>query len=277
MRVRPVDPSDKTLIAHLLATCRFRHQHLDWQEPIQLLGQQPFLVAESGSTFAGCLACPESPQGVAWIRVVCLAMGMEASTVWEALWEGAVRQLERESVRHAACLVSGSWQTPLLQRAGFLETNTVIFFERSTRRLPKADETVARVRPLEAADLVKVGEVDHRAFGRLWRAPVATLELAFRQAADASVAEVEGRIVGYQLTTLSALGAHLARLAVEPQWQGRGIGSALVAGMLERLAGRGASRITLNTQADNRSSQELYRRLGFQQTGDRLPVYEVTW
>jgi ribosomal-protein-alanine N-acetyltransferase len=214
---------------------------------------------------------------VAWIRVVCLALGVDVSGAWEALWGRAAEQLQGDGVRHAACLVSGNWQKRLLENSGFHETNTVIFFERSTRRIPRTSSPEATLRPLLATDLERVTEVDHLAFGRLWRASRETLELALRQAADAAVAVIEGRVVGYQLTTLSALGAHLARLAVEPAWQGRGLGSALVAGMLERLASRGATRITLNTQADNRASQELYRRLGFQQSGDRLPVYELIW
>jgi ribosomal protein S18 acetylase RimI-like enzyme len=31
----------------------------------------------------------------------------------------------------------------------------------------------------------------------------------------------------------------------------------------------------LNTQADNLRSQDLYRRLGFRETGQRYPVFET--
>jgi [ribosomal protein S18]-alanine N-acetyltransferase len=277
LQVRAVDESDRRLVASLLATSRWRHQHLDWQEPLDLLGQQPYLVAEGASSFAGCLACPEGPSGVAWVRVLGLAMGVEAATVWEALWQEARARLALARVQHGACLVSGSWQRPLLERSGFRETNAVIFYDRSTRHLPEAGPGPAAMRPLEPGDLDRVSDLDQQAFGRLWRIGRSTLEIAFRQAADASVAEIDGQLAGYQLTTLSPLGAHLARLAVDPRWQGRGIGAALVAGMLHRLHERGTTRITLNTQADNLASQELYRRLGFRQNSDRLPVFELTW
>jgi ribosomal-protein-alanine N-acetyltransferase len=211
------------------------------------------------------------------VRVLGLAMGVDANVVWEALWQEAADRLARNRVQHGACLVSGSWQRPLLQQSGFCETNAVIFYDRSTRHLPEIGRGPAALRRLELLDLDNVSDLDQRAFGHLWRVPRSTLEIAFRQAADASVAEIDGQVAGYQLTTLSPLGAHLARLAVDPRWQGQGLGAALVTGMLHRLHERGTTRITLNTQADNLASQELYRRLGFRQNGDRLPVFESTW
>ncbi|HET7011280.1 MAG TPA: GNAT family N-acetyltransferase [Anaerolineales bacterium] len=271
-----MDRRDRDLVANVLATSRWKHQHLDWQEPLDLLGQQPYLIAEQDSTFVGCLACPEEPSGVAWLRVVGIAMGAEPEAVWEAMWGEAARRLAQEGIHRSACLLSGSWQRRLLERTGFRETNAVIFFERSTRRLPSPPQTPLHLRPLNAADHADVAAVDHLAFGTLWRISTATLDIAVRQAAYASVAESEGRLVGYQITTISPLGAHLARLAVHPQWQGRGVGTALVVDMLQRLPERGAARVTLNTQADNLASQTLYRRLGFEETPDSFPVFELS-
>lgn len=275
--VRTVDQGDRRLVSTLLAASRWRHSHLDWQEPIDLLGQQPFLAAEADATFVGCLACPESPEGVAWIRVLCLALGSDPARVWRALWDSAADRLSASGVRRAASLQSGTWQRPLLDEAGFRETNAVVFYERSTRRPPSPGKNPAELRPMSAADVAAVAAVDHLAFGPLWRVPQETLGLAYRLAGDAAIAEADGAIVGYQITTISPLGAHLARLAVAPQWQGRGIGAVLVGELLQRLPDRGVSRITLNTQADNRLGQNLYRKLGFRETGERLPVFEREW
>jgi ribosomal protein S18 acetylase RimI-like enzyme len=43
--------------------------------------------------------------------------------------------------------------------------------------------------------------------------------------------------------------------------------------MLKHVARRGFDRVTVNTQADNLSSQQLYGALGFQPTGQRYPMY----
>src|SRR3990170_3395833 len=116
--VRTLIHEDKSLVTGLLATCRWRHHHLDWKEPLDLLGEQPYLVAESGPVFVGCMACPEGPPGVAWIRVLCIALGVDPLPVWEALWEHAADSLELVQIRHAASLVSGAWQRPLLETSG---------------------------------------------------------------------------------------------------------------------------------------------------------------
>jgi len=277
LSVRAVGPEEKRLVTSMLSTSRWRHSHLDWQDPVDLLGQQPYLVAERDATYVGLMACPEGPEGVAWVRVLGLALGVDPDEVWQDLWEEAARRLLDSGIRHAACLLSGPWQRPLLSGSGFHETNAVVFFERSTRRIPPPGRSQVSFRRFEPSDLASVGAVDHAAFRPLWRVSPGTLEIAYRTAADAGVAAVDGRVVGYQLTTISPLGAHLARLAVDPAWQNRGIGSALVVRLLQRLVEQGVTRVTLNTQADNGKSQELYRRLGFRETGERLPVFEVQW
>jgi ribosomal-protein-alanine N-acetyltransferase len=109
----------------------------------------------------------------------------------------------------------------------------------------------------------------------LWQNGRESLAAALRQSIVATGADVDGVLVGYQLTTASALGAHLARLAVDPVFQGRGLGAALVIDLLERLQRRGYDSVTLNTQSDNLRSQELYRRLGFRETGQRYAVFET--
>jgi len=88
------------------------------------------------------------------------------------------------------------------------------------------------------------------------------------------VAEREGQIIGYQVSTPTTRGGHLARLATLPQFQGQGIGYALVRDALSRFTQRGAQTITVNTQKNNLSSLALYRKAGFTPTGEEYPVYQ---
>jgi ribosomal protein S18 acetylase RimI-like enzyme len=101
------------------------------------------------------------------------------------------------------------------------------------------------------------------------------LEIAFRQAAVATVAEYEGQLVGYQISTGTPIGGHLARLAVLPHLQGKGIGYALLYDLLNQFTRRGARTITVNTQKDNLASLSLYRKSGFQMTGEEYPIYQL--
>jgi ribosomal protein S18 acetylase RimI-like enzyme len=100
------------------------------------------------------------------------------------------------------------------------------------------------------------------------------LEIAFRQSAIATVAEINGSIAGYQISTSTQAGGHLARLAVHPEYQGRGIGYGLVLDMLSQFRRRGAHAVTANTQHDNLVSLSLYQKAGFERTGEEYPLFE---
>jgi ribosomal-protein-alanine N-acetyltransferase len=80
-------------------------------------------------------------------------------------------------------------------------------------------------------------------------------------------------VVGYHLSTRNSLGVHLARLAVRPETQGRGIGQALVQDLFLQAEQRGIRRFTVNTQNDNAASLAIYKKLDFFETGERYPVY----
>ena len=123
-------------------------------------------------------------------------------------------------------------------------------------------------------DLPMVEKIDAAAFGEIWRNSYDSVELSFRQSALATVAEEEAGINGYQISTASPMGGHLARLAVLPENQSRGIGYALVRDTLDQFERRGALRVTVNTQEENLVSLSLYAKLGFRLTGEKYPVYQ---
>jgi ribosomal protein S18 acetylase RimI-like enzyme len=126
---------------------------------------------------------------------------------------------------------------------------------------------------MTADDLPEVEKTDAASFHPLWQNSLETLRRAFNQAIYATVAESETGIVGYQLTTGSGQRAHLARLAVHPAVQGRGAGRALLGDLFTYINYSGISRLSVNTQNDNRASLSLYQRMGFVRTGEQYPVF----
>ncbi|MFN3492474.1 MAG: GNAT family N-acetyltransferase, partial [Anaerolineales bacterium] len=66
--------------------------------------------------------------------------------------------------------------------------------------------------------------------------------------------------------------AHLARLAVRPEAQGRGVASALVSHLIQNLNSNQNGNLSVNTQEDNFASLALYKKLGFSKTGEYFPV-----
>ncbi len=87
------------------------------------------------------------------------------------------------------------------------------------------------------------------------------------------MAENDGGIIGYQLSTGASQHAHLARLAVHRAMQGRGIGRALLGDLFLKLEDHGIYKLSVNTQSDNIVSLNLYQKTGFIRTGEQYPVY----
>lgn len=86
------------------------------------------------------------------------------------------------------------------------------------------------------------------------------------------VAETAGAIVGHGMLDPLPLAAvrhvvHLT-LVVHPGWQGRGVGRALLASLIEWARKAPAlEKIELNVRASNAPAQTLYRDLGFTEIG----------
>lgn len=117
-------------------------------------------------------------------------------------------------------------------------------------------------------DVDPILSVDVSGFAEFWRYGPAEIELAIAQD-RVVVAEEEGRVIGYTLSTLHRGVVTLARLAVVPQARRRGLARALlgdVAGYAERA---GAGQIALCTQIDNVASRALYSGVGFTELAER--------
>jgi ribosomal protein S18 acetylase RimI-like enzyme len=272
---RPAVTSDQDALEALVGTARFKHEHLDWVHALDLLGASPFILAFSGTNLVGCLACPPDRPHVAWLKLFACASGVPLGQVWGRLWETSREALREQGVRVAAALPVSEWLRPLLENSGFRKDGEVVFLEHYGPPSSLDPTPPVTLRNMEDRDLPDVARVDAAAFAPLWQISPGMLVEAFRQARTATVAAVEERVVGYQISTASPLGAHLARLAVDPSLQGTGVGRALVTDVILRLHRLGLPAITVNTQADNRPSLRLYTELGFVRTGQDLPLYRL--
>ena len=167
------------------------------------------------------------------------------------------------------------WFEKVLVRSAFRQVNEVVMLIRPQQfSFPHCESQYAiKIRPMQREDLGDVFRVDANAFGHIWRNSLDALQIAFNQAAYSTVAESDGEIIGYQISTLSPTGGHLARLAVIPDLQLKGIGSALVRDLLENFQHRGVPHVTVNTQIDNVASLTLYEKCGFVRSGEQYPVY----
>ena len=157
--------------------------------------------------------------------------------------------------------------------AGLRVTQRVVVMRTRPRRAP-ADTGVAlpvgvSLRDATADDLDAILSLDAACFEPFWRYDAASLSRLL-DTERIVMALLEGRFVGYTLSTLRAGEGSLGRLAVAPEARRRGIGRALALEALDRAARTGARNVVLSTQEDNAASRALYCGIGFRETGDVL-------
>lgn len=137
----------------------------------------------------------------------------------------------------------------------------------STMQLDDAPPGVILRRALEQ-DLEAVLGVDSVAFGEFWRYGAPELREYFEKE-RLQIAEENGQVVGYTLSSVSSGSATLGRLAVVPLARRRGIGAALLSDAARFALRSGANTIALCTQEDNATSRRLYVRAGLSELSER--------
>ena len=98
---------------------------------------------------------------------------------------------------------------------------------------------------MELSDIEVVARIDQTSFEPIWTISVSGLKSAFFQAKHSSVAEINGKIIGYELSTANQFSAHLARVAVFPEFQNAKIGSHLVSEMITHFLNQGINTFQL--------------------------------
>lgn len=190
--------------------------------------------------------------------------------------------VEEQSVDYAVqylCYGAEYWLSKALQEAGFSQIEAVQFYQLDRLRsrlgsLPPVPRELTFT-PLTPAQLDELAILDAATFDPLWHFGRRDLfELLMR--GRMQVAWWEGTMVGYNAVCANSQNeAQLARLAVHPNFQGRGIGRALLGDAI-RYAARDFAVLVLNTQINNSRSQNLYRGLGFRPIGASLSVMGLT-
>jgi len=273
--VRKAAKADKLEIANLIHFETHVHRHLGWRMPLDWLGTQPYYALEKDGRVIASLACPEDPQSVAWIRLFCVAnRRIAAQDAWQQLWPKVLNDYKNHPVIFTAMPLN-TWFERILLESGFEPAHHVemLVWNPPLVYHPGKRDTI-HIRKMKREDLEDVFRVDCEAFDEpIWRNSLDALKIAFVQAVYSTVAEDQTGIIAYQIGTRSPTGGHLARLAVSPKMQSRGVGGMLVHDLLTYFRHQGDTTVTVNTQTDNHASLALYKSFGFKSTGEVYPVY----
>jgi ribosomal protein S18 acetylase RimI-like enzyme len=213
----------------------------------------------------------------AQLRVLALRQGPYVAEAGPALMAG----LERAAGGHETpllvhVLAGEPWMQRVLNVSGYTLADTVVYFRLEPLTVLSSESGKTERVVLESASpalSAELAELDAETFDPLWHfdsSDMAEMSLRGRM----RVARVERQAAGYAALLPGGQGdAHLARLAVHPDFQGRGVGRRLLEDAIAFAREEGYRAMTLNTQASNDRSQSLYRAMGFRESGVSLPVY----
>jgi ribosomal-protein-alanine N-acetyltransferase len=126
------------------------------------------------------------------------------------------------------------------------------------------------IRRLIYADLPQVVAIERRAFTTPWSLAMFVLELS-KPSGICLAAEVESELVGYLICSRYDTVWHVMNVAVDTDRRRRGIATALIAALLDRVGDD--AQVTLEVRKSNTGALALYERFGFRSAGMRPRYY----
>lgn len=270
--IRQSEKKDKNAIEFLMNYEFFVHQHVDWRPSLDWLGNPAFHIASVENEIFACLSMPNEVENVAWIRLFACSSLYSKEKIWDLLFDAVLQKFEGK-VKKIFVLGIHNWFVELLKRRSFSLLQNIIvleWYQNQIDDLYGIDDLT--IHPVDLDDLSSIVLLDKICFSPIWQLPSHSMKEAYFQAGYFTKAVLDGKIIGYQLCTETSSSAHLARLAVDPEFQGKNFGKALVQDLLQHYRLSGINQVTVNTQDDNLSSQALYKKLGFQIIEEKYPV-----
>ena len=249
------------------------HSRLEIGDTDDWLDGRPFLLATVGDRLLGFILCTLYHSRWALLRGVGLVDDWSMRAYLETLLPPTLDRLCSQKVTSLIYIGNDRWLTdPLLRDWDFSIQNSVVTYSKEDLSIPTPGNQQVHVRPAHSGDFSALVALDEAAFDPLWRYASQTFAHALENLPYFVVAELAGHPVGYLLGSLQGDRGHLIRIAVHPDYQGRGIGARLLTEAIEFFHMEKVKVVTLNTQKDNAVSQRLYRRFGFRPTGEEALV-----
>jgi GNAT superfamily N-acetyltransferase len=158
--------------------------------------------------------------------------------------------------------------------------------QRLTGRRATVAASDVRFRRMRSTDLDSLLAVDQAAFtaidgvaddevARGWTSRISLDEaMSATPSTRATVALIGDRIVGFAISGRAQRAGYLQRLAVSPDAQGAGIGSALITDCLSWCRRHRVVRVAVNTQVGNTAAMRRYVSMGFSETLPSLVICE---
>ena len=235
--IRPTTLADREAIEHLCVGSPWTMQHFSLSELGTILSQRP-----------GVARCDSLTQRV---QSFLIATSLVPPCVWLGgfgiTWQD---HNEAESICHELLLawlplckshgattayysgydVDNDWMRPMLQLEGFVETALLRSYDKVDFSYPTQGNDAITIRDMvPSQDIPALVAIEKAAFAPLWQHDQREFfELAAEYEFFVVAVNNEGRVVGYQFSTVDSGIGYLVRIAVDPAEHSQGIGSRLM-------------------------------------------------
>ena len=130
------------------------------------------------------------------------------------------------------------------------------------------------LRKLTARDLPAIEKIERRSYRTPWSRSMFAGELGKSSSICLGAFDVEAsQLLGYLVISRYVDAWHVMNVAVDPDYRGRGVASALLDRLFELTAGEGRRGYTLEVRVSNEQAIRLYERMGFRARGIRRGYY----
>ena len=128
------------------------------------------------------------------------------------------------------------------------------------------------IRRLSPADMPEIEEIEGRAYKTPWSRSMFASELS--KGTSICLGAFEGdRLVGYIVNSRYVDAWHVMNVAVDPEFQRRGIATRLLERLFELTRDDDGRGYTLEVRVSNKDAIQLYEKLGFAKHGVRRGYY----
>jgi ribosomal-protein-alanine N-acetyltransferase len=130
------------------------------------------------------------------------------------------------------------------------------------------------IRKMAIEDVPAVHAIDVLSFTLPWPERSLRFEVTDNPAARPWVAEVDGQVVGMMVLWQIVDEAHIATLAVHPNYRGQGLAKRLLLHALREAYLEGGRTALLEVREGNQAAQVMYQKFGFEEVGRRKRYYK---
>ncbi len=266
--IRLLSSSDLPLVLRLLNTSEYIYQRFTLEELPMLLKYYPAVGIFNGDSMHGFLLSQTVNPPSAWLGGfgVSWTESREYISLLEMLLEHLKKHLIKRGVRYlyySGNDMQNDWLRDVLLVRSFALHRLLYAYDKYDYSIPSTGNPDVKLRPVEKRDIPALLAIEEACFEDFWRYDAFSFEDIAATHPYFVVAELNGKVVGYQFNALEDEFGYLVRIAVHPSVNGQGVGVRLMSEAITFFQQAHVLRIMLNTQDDNVRAHRLYEWFGF--------------